>query len=194
VPGIQLRQVDLPDEEATRLAAETVASFWRPVPDPAGLHPLRRWMRALFEWPADSRLLDPALVRQAQEIGNALLAQSSRACLLHGDFQHHNLLQRTSGEWAIIDPKGLAGDPGFEIAAWMYNPPGVSTRDDYLDIVAKRIPICSEIWSIDPQELTAWAFVGSVLSICWSAASDAAPEEWLVGIEQGARRLRTLLE
>lgn len=193
VPGTQLRQVDMPDEEATRLAAETVATFWRPVADPAGLHPLRRWMRELFEWPADSTLLDAELVRQAQEIGTALLAQSSRACLLHGDFQHHNLLQRASGEWAIIDPKGLVGDPGFEIAAWMYNPPGVSHREDYLDIVAKRIPICSGVWGIDPHELIAWAFVGSVLSICWTAASDAATEEWLVSIEQGARRLRALL-
>ena len=193
VPGTQLRQVDMPDEKATRLAAETVATFWRPVADPAGLHPLRRWMRGLFEWPLDSNRLDPGLVWHAQEVGDALLARSTRTCLLHGDFQHHNLLRRASGEWAIIDPKGLVGDPGFEIAAWMYNPPGVSHREDYLDIVAKRIPICSEVWGIDEQELIAWSFVGSVLSICWTAASDAAPEEWLVSIAQGARRLRTLV-
>ncbi|MCC6792224.1 MAG: fructosamine kinase family protein, partial [Thermomicrobiales bacterium] len=126
------------------------------------------------------------------EVGAALLAGSARSCLLHGDFQHHNLVRRASGEWAIIDPKGVYGDPGFEIAAWMYNPPGVTVRDDYLALVARRLAICAEVWGIDRHELAAWAFVGAVLSTCW-AASDASPDEWLRSFETGARQLRTLL-
>jgi streptomycin 6-kinase len=192
VPGTQLRHIAMTDEQATRLAAETVATMWRPVPEPVGLHPLGHWMRALFDWSPHSDRIAADLVEHAQEVGSSLLARSSRVYLLHGDFQHHNLLQRESGAWAIIDPKGLIGDPGFEIAAWMYNPPGVTARDDYLDVVARRVAICAEVWGIDRHELVAWAFVGAVLSVCWSA-SDPAPEGWLSHFDLGAQQLRTLL-
>ncbi len=192
VPGTQLLHAAMTDEEATRLAANMVASLWRTVPDPGGLHPLRQWMRALFDWSHHSALIDSVLIQQAQELASVLLAKSTRECLLHGDFQHHNLLQRASGDWAIIDPKGLIGDPGFEIAAWMYNPPGVTAREDYLELVTRRAAICSEVWGIDRQSLVEWAFVGAVLSACWYA-SDPAPEGWSSEFDRGAKRLRTLL-
>lgn len=192
VPGTQLRHVAMSDAAATRLAAETVATMWRPVPDPSGLYPLRQWMRALFDWSPHREWIATELIEEAQAVATTLLARSTRTCLLHGDFQHHNLLRRESGSWAIIDPKGLIGDPGFEVAAWMYNPPGVTGRDDYLDLVRRRIGICSDVWGIDRQDLIAWAFVGAVLSVCWSA-DDATPERLLGYFEQGARQLRTLL-
>lgn len=192
VPGTQLRQVAMSDEDATRLAAETVASIWRPVSDPTGLHPLRSWMDALFTWSPRPARIPTDLVEHAQKMGSSLLAHASRDSLLHGDFQHHNLLQRESGDWVIIDPKGLVGDPGFEISAWMYNPPGVSAREDYLDLAARRIAICAEVWGIDRQALAAWGFVGAVLSACWSA-SDPAPAERLSDSIRVAEKLQTLL-
>lgn len=191
VPGTQLRHVAMPDADATRLAAETVATMWRPVPDPTELHSLRHWMRDLFTWSPRPDRIPTDLVEQAQELGLSLLATSRRSCLLHGDFQHHNLLRRESGEWAIIDPKGLFGDPGFDIAAWMYNPPGVTIRDDYVDLASRRIAICADVWGMDQQELAAWAFVGAVLSACWSAG-DSTPDEWLRQSVRGAEQLRTL--
>ncbi len=191
VPGTPLRYVDMSDEDATRLAAETVRTFWRPVSDPAGLHPLRNWMRALFDWTPRPELIDSDLVEQAQEVGASLLGRSSRTCLLHGDFQHHNLLQRASGEWVIIDPKGLYGDPGFDIAAWMYNPPGVSERQNYLELATRRIAICAAAWGMPEAELAAWAFVGATLNACWST-SDAAPEGLLQHCIHIAQQLRTL--
>jgi streptomycin 6-kinase len=192
VPGHQLRDVAMSDDDATRLAAETVASLWRDVPDPTDLHPLRRWMRALFEWSPRPDLVDTALVRQAQELATDLLARSTRSCLLHGDFQHQNLLQRSSGEWVVIDPKGLYGDPGFEFAAWMYNPAGVTARTDYLELATRRVAICSDVWGIDRRDLVAWAFVGAVLSMCWWNR-ESGPEDLATHFALGARQLRHLL-
>lgn len=193
VPGTQLREAAMPDDEATRLAAETVATFWREVPDPVNLHPLRRWMRALFEWSPRPDLIDPELIQRARDLAEALLARSTRSRLLHGDFQHHNLLQRSSGEWVIIDPKGLYGDPGFEFAAWMYNPAGVTARADYLDLAVRRAAICSDVWGIDRQELIEWAFVGAVLSMCWWN-NESGPEDLATHFALGARQLRQLLQ
>lgn len=191
MPGTQLRNVPMADEGATRLAAETVCSFWRPVSDPTGLHPLRQWMGALFDWSPRPEMIPNDLLSQAQDVGEALLANSTRSYLLHGDFQHHNLLQRASGDWAIIDPKGLFGDPGFDIAAWMYNPPGVTERDDYLDLAARRIAICADVWGMREDELAAWALVGAVLNACWST-SDTAPDAWLHHCIHVAQQLRML--
>ena len=193
VPGTQLRQVAMPDEAATRLAAETVATMWRPLADPDGLHPLRSWMDALFTWMPRPDRIPTGMVERAQETAARLLAQTARPCLLHGDFQHHNLLQRSSGEWAIIDPKGLHGAPGFDIAAWMYNPPGVEERGNYGDLAARRIAICAEVWGIGQEDLAAWAFAGAVLNACWSA-SGPAPAEWLVAMVRVARVLEGLLD
>jgi streptomycin 6-kinase len=192
IPGTQLRDAALSDDDATRLAAETVATFWREVPDPINLHPLRRWMRALFDWSPRPDLIDPDLIQQAQDLAASLLARSTRSCLLHGDFQHHNLLQRSSGDWVIIDPKGLYGDPGFEFAAWMYNPEGVTARSDYLELATRRVAICSDIWGIEPQILLEWAFVGAVLSMCWWNR-ESGPEDLATHFALGAHQLRQLL-
>jgi len=194
VPGTQLRDVPMSDEDATRLAADLARAFWRPVDDPTGLHPLRRWMRALFDWTPRPELLDSDLVEQAQALAAALLAGSKRTYLLHGDFQHHNILQGAADTWTIIDPKGLCGDPGFEIAAWMYNPAWVSGRSDYLDLATRRIAICSQAWGIPEDELVAWAFVGAVLNACNWATSDAAPDGLVWHCVHIAQQLRSLLK
>jgi len=74
----------------------------------------------------------------------------------------------------------------------MYNPPGVTVRDDYLELVKWRVAIFSEVWGIDRQELLAWAFVGAALSVCWVAA-DPLPSDRAFQFERGAQLLRTLV-
>lgn len=193
VPGTQLRDVTMTDEDATHLAATLMRDFWRPVEDPTGLHPLRQWMRALFDWAPRPELLDTDLVEHAQELATALLAGSTRSYLLHGDFQHHNILQGRSGAWTIIDPKGLHGDPGFDIVAWMYNPSWVSERSDYIDLASRRIAICANAWGMPEDDLAAWAFAGAVLNACNWATSDAAPEGLIRHCVHIAQQLRMLL-
>lgn len=193
VPGVQLRDVEISDEDSTRMAAETVVTFWREVSNPVHLHPLRGWMKALFEWTQRPELIDPDLILQAQHLALGLLERSTQTRLLHGDFQHHNLLMRSSGDLAIIDPKGLYGDPGFEFAAWMYNPEGVTARADYLELTVRRATIWSDICGIDAQELIDWAFVGAVLSMCWWNR-ESGPEELANHFADGALQLRKLLQ
>lgn len=72
VPGIQRRDVAMSDDDATRLAAETVAAFWLPAPDPSHLHPLRRWMRGLFDSSPRPDLIEADLIQQAQDLAAAL--------------------------------------------------------------------------------------------------------------------------
>ena len=193
VPGTQLRGVPMTDDDATRLAAETVRGFWRPVSDPRGLHPLRHWMGALLEWSPRPTAISNDLLSRAREVAEAQLTRSPRSVLLHGDVQHHNLLRRASGDWAIIDPKGLFGDPGFDIGAWMYNPPGVAEGGNYRELAARRIAICADVWGLPQDDLAGWAFVAATLNACW-ATSGAAPDGLVHQCVHVARQVRTLFD
>jgi streptomycin 6-kinase len=164
VPGIELRHVQMDDGTSTRIAAETLRTFWRPVSDDQGLIPQRRKIQPLFDWTPQPDLINTDLVAQAQQLATSLLNRSTTRCLLHGDLHHYNVLQRASGEWAMIDPEGIAGDPGSEIARWMHNPPDITEREDFLDIAAQRFRIWADVTGIDADHLASWALVGVVLN------------------------------
>ena len=199
MPGNQLLNANLPDDEATTISATLATKFWRDVPDPTGLHVLRSWMRDLYDWRSRPERIPDGTIAMAQQIGEELLNGTISPRLTHGDLHHQNILQRESGEWIVIDPKGLYGDPAFEIAAWMYNPPGVANRSDYVDLAKRRLDICSEIWGIDRAHLVRWAFVGAVLSAVWSASGadgpdDSDPGDWWSGSLKVAEAMRPMLQ
>ena len=41
---------------------------------------------------------------------------------LHGDMHHFNVLRAGREPWLAIDPKGLAGDPCFDVCQFLRNP------------------------------------------------------------------------
>lgn len=60
-------------------------------------------------------------MKRACDMYDALLPLYGKQTLLHGDFHHDNILQRQNGEYAIIDPKGVIGDPVFDVPRFMLN-------------------------------------------------------------------------
>lgn len=58
--------------------------------------------------------------------------------MLHVDLHHDNILQN-GNEWLVIDPKGVVGEPAYEVAAFIHNPmPELLTHADaqLLSIIA----------------------------------------------------------
>jgi streptomycin 6-kinase len=190
VPGTELRHVAMDDEASTRIGAETLRTFWRPIADGEGLISQRRAMQPLFDWTPQSELIDTELIAQAQQLATSLMEQSTQTCLVHGDFHHWNVLQRTSGAWVIIDPIGIVGDPASDIARWMHNPPEIAMREDFLDVAAHRIGIWADVTGIDADALASWALVGNVLNAINCTAF--APEVMQTCI-QVAQQLQTLM-
>ena len=89
--------------------------------------------------------------------------------MLHGDLHHFNILSAERELWLAIDPKGVVGEPAYEVGAYMRNPwpqllsqPGVST------IMSRRLDVFSEELGIERQRLRGWAFAQAVLSAWWS--------------------------
>jgi streptomycin 6-kinase len=173
VPGTPIRDVEMHDETSTRIAAEMLVDFWRPVSHVEGLLPLRV-MQPLTDWTPRPDVISTDLVAQSLELAASLLQRSTRTWLLHGDVHQWNIVQRASGEWVFIDLCGIFGDPGIEIARWMHNPPEIAEREDFLGVAARRLRIWSDITGTDADDLASWALVGNVLNAI--NCIDFAPE------------------
>jgi streptomycin 6-kinase len=113
-----------------------------------------------------------AMVDAALRMLGDLLRSSPPPVLLHGDLHHHNILSAQREPWLVIDPKGLAGDPAYDVGAWLKNPmPWLLEQADPKAIQERRIRQFSSELGIDAQRLRSWGFVNAVLSGLWSGES-----------------------
>ena len=114
LPGHDLSQ--LPEAEALAAAIQTGQQLWRE--PPAGA-PYRSVLGLSRRWLDDVASTEHEFLSHAQAALNAIVLK--RRTLVHGDFQHHNILSRGSG-WAAIDAKPALGEPEYDIAPFLWNP------------------------------------------------------------------------
>jgi streptomycin 6-kinase len=194
-PGTMLAAVaERDDDTATRIAAGLMWRLWRPLPEPPrslGLRPLAAWFRAFArhraEYAGPGPFPDDILAR-AEALGRELLASAPREVLLHADFHHTNILSSAErGPWLSIDPKGMVGDPGYEVGPFVLNPepegPPKSSK-----LLGRRLDILADELAYDRARLRDWAFVYAVLSACWSAENDG--DGWQSAIGSAENLLR----
>jgi streptomycin 6-kinase len=93
--------------------------------------------------------------------------------LLHGDCHHHNILASDRQPWVIIDPKGLVGDPGFEVGAFLGNPIGIGASPDLARIARRRLDILAEMLERDWEGLRRWSFIMKMLDAWWCVEDNA---------------------
>lgn len=93
----------------------------------------------------------------------------SSPVLLHGDLHHGNILASRSKQWLTIDPKGVIGEPEYEVGAFLRNPMSLLTSKDNLEnLIKRRIDRISEMTGYDKERITHWGFAQAVLSAIWS--------------------------
>lgn len=102
--------------------------------------------------PADRRLLDDC----AAAVREVLDEPGDR--LLHWDLHFENVLASERAPWLAIDPKPLAGDPGFDL--W----PALDNRFD-ADELLWRFDAMTDVLSLDRARARAWT-LGRVLQNC----------------------------
>ena len=119
-PGTDLSE--LPEDEATAIAVEVGRRLWRPAAEP-------------FRWIGDhvSRWLDEE-PNELTPLARMLLASLvvGRSTLVHGDFQHHNILSSARG-YLAIDPKPMLGEPEYDVPPFLWNPLPCRLRVDHLE-------------------------------------------------------------
>jgi streptomycin 6-kinase len=75
--------------------------------------------------------------------------------LLHWDLHFENILAAEREPWLVIDPKPLAGDPGFELLPALWNRYGEGQ-------LARRFDLMTETLGLDRERARAWT-LGRVL-------------------------------
>jgi streptomycin 6-kinase len=139
VPGVKLSSIGGPDRDAFIVVRDLVRGMADL--DPSGCLNLSDYFtksEPLSEW---------------------MVKTSPAPVFLHGDLHHENVLLGRQG-WVVIDPKGLAGDPAFEAAAFMRNPPGLGDLPRLEAILSERL-----LWWADALDIQAWRIWG------WSLAA-----------------------
>ncbi|MFG2128944.1 aminoglycoside phosphotransferase family protein [Streptomyces sp. NPDC048751] len=101
--------------------------------------------------------------------------------LLHWDLHDENVLASDRAPWLAIDPKPLAGDPGFEL--W----PALANRFD-ADDVLWRFDAMTDVLALDRERARAWT-LGRLLQNClWDIEDGRELDEEQLVIARCLRR------
>lgn len=170
------------DDAATAIGADVMRELWRPVPTAHPFPTVEGWLRAFERVRAmsggGSGPLPEAALARAEALGRELLASAPDARLMHGDLHHDNIVSASREPWLIIDPKGLVGDPGYEMGPFLNNPYGrMETWPDPARQLARRVDIFAERLGYLRERIIAWAFVQAVLSAAWHV-EDTGDDRW----------------
>lgn len=183
LPGDNLLSIK-DDRETTRIAARVMKKIWITAPPDNDFPTAASWclgfQRYQDQYPGNGPY-PLGLVSKASYLANELLASSQNQLLLHGDLHHMNVLSGESPNWIAIDPKGVIGEPAFEVGALLMNPiPDLIHWPDLKAVLRQRLDILEEELGIGLDRLTAWSFVRAVLSAIWSLEDG---EDWNSGIK-----------
>ncbi|TQK98170.1 streptomycin 6-kinase [Streptomyces puniciscabiei] len=101
--------------------------------------------------------------------------------LLHWDLHFENVLAAGRADWLAIDPKPLAGDPGFEL--W----PALDNRFEAAE-VRRRFDAMTEVLGLDRERARAWTLGRLLQNALWDVEDGRPVEERQLEL---ARKLRT---
>jgi streptomycin 6-kinase len=128
----------------------------------------------LRRYPGDHPIPRRLVVRAAGLL-EELSASATQRVLLHGDLHHDNVLRAEREPWLAIDPHGVVGDPGFDVAAMLYNPDPERRDPELVALVPARIEQLADGLGMPIDRVVAWGFVMAVLSEVWTAEGDGLP-------------------
>lgn len=179
IPGVSLQSY-FPAKESDAipiLCGSLKRLHQAPIPSDHPLPHIKDWLKTLDEkWDIQALYL-----QEARDLRDYLLSTSESEVLLHGDLHHDNILQQDK-EWLVIDPKGVIGEPAYEVAAFIRNPIPLLLREkDAVSIIHSRINGIAEILELPQDRIIDWCFVQAVLAWVW-ALEDGNPDPYFKGI------------
>ena len=154
--------------EGVAPAIGVLYAILRPPPlNPVHTRHLDEWFDRLRRHPATK--FPTAYADKALELYAKLSKQPGRTFYLHGDFHPGNIVTATRSPYLAIDPKGIIGHIGYDIAVFLNNFHWwQETKPDIEARLATAIAQFAEAFAIDHVELRQWAFAQMVLGAWWS--------------------------
>ena len=90
--------------------------------------------------------------------------------LLHTDLHFGNVLAGSREPWLAIDPKPMAGHPGWELQPVLRNRVAeLGTGSTFRYLVRRRFEIVCDAAGIDEDAARAWTILNSVIQASWSS-------------------------
>jgi len=105
---------------------------------------------------------------KGKKLSEHLLSTQTKEVLLHGDLHHENILKNSNGEYVCFDPKGMVGDPSYELGTTLKNPWGYPEVSQDIEMFKKRAEEFSKGLSLPLDRIIGFTFVHLCLSIGWA--------------------------
>lgn len=166
LPGYALKSYfPVRDNEAIDIACHVIKQLHQAPQLETSIFPhVKDWLMILDkDWDIPVHTL-----QKTRQLRDGLLANSAKSILLHGDLHHDNILQNDH-HWCVIDPKGVLGEPAYEVAAFIRNPmPELLGLDNVVNIINNRIARFSMALELPESKILDWCFVQAVLAWAWA--------------------------
>lgn len=118
------------------------------------------------------------LMRKAEAICSSLCRDYSKKLLLHGDLHHDNILLGENNQYRIIDPKGVIGDPIFDIPRFILNE-FYGLDDVPYDIYSSHVETISSYFQksigVPMDVIQKCVFVETTMANCWNVENNEEP-------------------
>lgn len=170
-PGTSLKDASMPLEEIMNIYGQLEQAIDIPFSNSSKFPTVANWLTALDEVTYPKQY--SSLHARSLKIRKKLLLDSTQDTLLHGDLHLENILY--NGEkWVCIDPKGVIGDRGFEIAAFdVFSDKEMPTATS--DEFQNRLRKLSEKTAYPYTKLIDWFFLRLNLSAAWGIEDSLDP-------------------
>jgi streptomycin 6-kinase len=161
------------DEAEVVYAAQVMRGLWRPAPAEHPFPLAVDWLEAALEPAtlAETKRLYPWIVPALERAGE-LSQEKSEVMLLHGDLHHGNILSARREPFLAIDPKGVVGEPAWEVAPFLFNNVDRYEQADWPRLTLRRADQFADVLGIDRQRLYIWCAVRALQAAFWSLRDD----------------------
>lgn len=188
-PGIPLVELGESDE-ATAIAADLMRELWLAAPPGHEFPTVADWARGMqrlrTHYDGGTGPLPRTLVEAAESLFAELLPSQDCPVLLHCDLHHRNILRSARRRpWLALDPKGVIGEPAYEVGAFLRNPlPRLLHEGDPKRTLARRVDLLAERLGFDRKRLLGWGMAQAVLSAWWSIEDHGSGWEPFIAVAQ----------
>ena len=175
VPGETLW--DAPIETALEAVASVMSRLRRAPPMSHSFPDVRSYHRA---WSNHVRLyrgpgpIDADLFEIGERLFIELCDSATETVVLHGDLHYGNVLSSDREGWLAIDPKGVTGEPCYEVGDLFRNRVDeLYGSSDPVRAMRRRVEAVADRTGFDAERVREWALAQAVLSEVWTADDPA---------------------
>jgi streptomycin 6-kinase len=171
VPGETLWHA--PIDRALEAVASVMSKLRAASPNVHSFPGVRAYHRA---WPNHRRLyrgagpIDADLFEIGERLFIELCDSAAEPVVLHGDLHYGNVLSSDREGWLAIDPKGVIGEPCYEVGDLFRNRVDeLYESSDPVRAMRRRVETVADLTGFDRERIRGWSAAQAVLSEVWTA-------------------------